>query len=874
MKGVGFQAGFVGTLPSFGALKFPHPYSIDPMRCPTGMWQVGCVLDTQTDAQIWYKNEIAKEDRVPMTPELCFHFCKNVSGVQFMGLRNGDECYCTPFYHNTDKGGHGACDLPCTGDTSRMCGGQEMIDIYQLHDCNNLPAVPCKHPPRPVQHAKLFKSRYYRQKNKGIMQPCQNAVEGPLSTYNALCSIECEHGYEQFENELKCEERGNPLSYSWSQMVGHATCTPVVCGQPPAALYAKRPFTSFHYLQHAHYSCDTGYTLNCDAKGPVHQSIMCGPDAVFLPDSRGPWELVKPGLLQTNQSLQNIAQSCCPVNCGKCPLAADNKKYANSHPIEKAHRTYTDVCNYVCETGYTLDQHAQGKARYSISCMATGEFTEPPACLPVNCGNPSMFPFTDMIGPFKKDESVVFPQKVNYQCQKGYTFNQEASGDTKFTLECEAGGGFSTYRACLPVKCREPPMVDHAAYNPRGLVFLETVTYRCHTGYTLTGIVGETAVKTLSCGADGKYEQDKPVCKPVVCGRPPVIKKGDLLKVSTSAKITFADDALRYRCDAGYSTDRSDRVWAPYDSNQQEIICRADGTFEEPLPCLNINDCRLASCGAHGMCKDRKDATGVHIDDYTCICNSGYEITMHPSLVRSGFKMKRCTNINDCPRPLDQNCGKLNKHGQRRGSCIDLINKYYCACSVGYEISQLPSHPGNQTCVPKKCGTVPELPHASSMLDGKVADYDFDPWTVTCEPGYSLTGKYGGATIFEMRCQSAAVFSSPKPCKPVTCHAPPQIRNSDYSPPLSEAFFPQELSYTCEEGYSVDSKLTAPSNLGWTAKRTECTPSLKSATLWNVVLSQIMTTPCGTKTKSMFTHNRPRSLVRLVTRWTGRPTLR
>ena len=28
----------------------------------------------------WYHEEVKKEDRVPMTPKVCFHFCKKVPG--------------------------------------------------------------------------------------------------------------------------------------------------------------------------------------------------------------------------------------------------------------------------------------------------------------------------------------------------------------------------------------------------------------------------------------------------------------------------------------------------------------------------------------------------------------------------------------------------------------------------------------------------------------------------------------------------------------------------------------------------------------------------------------------------------------------------
>jgi hypothetical protein len=142
-----------------------------------------------------------------------------------------------------------------------------MADIYQLHDCNNLPAVKCKTPPRPVAHAKLFASRYYKSAGEFVDTPCQNAVDKPLSTYNSLCVIECDFGYELFENKLACTEQGNPLVYSWAQVTGAATCTPVSCGTVPMVLHTKHPHTPISYPNFAQYTCDIGYTLDTTPHG-------------------------------------------------------------------------------------------------------------------------------------------------------------------------------------------------------------------------------------------------------------------------------------------------------------------------------------------------------------------------------------------------------------------------------------------------------------------------------------------------------------------------------------------------------------------------------------------------------------------------------
>jgi len=96
-----------------GLPHFERQYVIDKKRCPTGRMHIGCVLDTQYKQQIWYHDHIAKEDMptgtatsgvVQMTPELCYEFCHKIEGVQFFGLKRGEQCYCTPFFPQHRQG--------------------------------------------------------------------------------------------------------------------------------------------------------------------------------------------------------------------------------------------------------------------------------------------------------------------------------------------------------------------------------------------------------------------------------------------------------------------------------------------------------------------------------------------------------------------------------------------------------------------------------------------------------------------------------------------------------------------------------------------------------------------------------------------------
>ena len=70
--------------------------------------------------------------------QVCFAFCRRMEqGYTFFGLRNGRDCYCTPYY--TAKAGNEGemCTAPCDGDSNQMCGGENKSLIFEMHSCKN-----------------------------------------------------------------------------------------------------------------------------------------------------------------------------------------------------------------------------------------------------------------------------------------------------------------------------------------------------------------------------------------------------------------------------------------------------------------------------------------------------------------------------------------------------------------------------------------------------------------------------------------------------------------------------------------------------------------------------------------------------------------
>jgi hypothetical protein len=81
-----------------------------------------------------YNQMVLKEEQVAMSPEVCFDFCRTMPDMVYFGLIYGRDCYCTPYWKPSAEGA-GACDLPCPGSASEMCGGDSKSSMYEMHLC-------------------------------------------------------------------------------------------------------------------------------------------------------------------------------------------------------------------------------------------------------------------------------------------------------------------------------------------------------------------------------------------------------------------------------------------------------------------------------------------------------------------------------------------------------------------------------------------------------------------------------------------------------------------------------------------------------------------------------------------------------------------
>lgn len=83
-----------------------------------------------------YEDMVPKEDREEMTLTVCFGLCRTIPDMLFFGIKNGNKCYCAPYY-KPEAGDDSVCDTPCEGDSATMCGSNSKSSMFQMHMCSN-----------------------------------------------------------------------------------------------------------------------------------------------------------------------------------------------------------------------------------------------------------------------------------------------------------------------------------------------------------------------------------------------------------------------------------------------------------------------------------------------------------------------------------------------------------------------------------------------------------------------------------------------------------------------------------------------------------------------------------------------------------------
>jgi len=83
---------------------------------------------------VHYGEVIPRENREKMTHDVCFRFCRTIPDMMFFGIKNGNDCYCAPYY-KAMAGDSDVCDVVCEGDQTVMCGSKTKSNVFEMHLC-------------------------------------------------------------------------------------------------------------------------------------------------------------------------------------------------------------------------------------------------------------------------------------------------------------------------------------------------------------------------------------------------------------------------------------------------------------------------------------------------------------------------------------------------------------------------------------------------------------------------------------------------------------------------------------------------------------------------------------------------------------------
>ncbi|CAI8052865.1 CUB and sushi domain-containing protein 3 [Geodia barretti] len=327
----------------------------------------------------------------------------------------------------------------------------------------------------------------------------------------------------------------------------------------------------------AEYTCNNGFNL-------IGESIlMCGPDgqwignppvceAVQCPtlDSPNNGSVLIPGTgvgvyqetatyaCETGFNLVGMSERVCQsdgtwsgsaptCNIVECPTLND----PDNGNLKLSGNNFGQTAEYTCNTGFSLIGES------ILMCGADGQWIgNPPVCEVVQCPtlnspmNGSVLISGTGVG--------VYQETATYACKTG--FNLVGS----LERVCQSDGTWSgSAPTCQIVVC--PTLNDPANgnVNPSGYTFGQTAEYTCNTGFNLVGD------SILTCGPEGQWSGNPPVCEAVQC--PPIGSpvNGSLLISGTGV---YQDTAL-YVCEDGLNL-----------VGVSERVCQSDGTWSGSAP--------------------------------------------------------------------------------------------------------------------------------------------------------------------------------------------------------------------------------------------------------------------------------------------------
>merc|ERR1712066_928559 len=144
------------------------------------------------------------------TPESCMSIC-NGTGYDLAGVQDGTKCICTNEHPHT-KSAYDNCNMACSGDENKTCGGDWKMNLFKKVDSNATTPFPARVSYMGCYSNKLDRLLTGTYDNNAANSPIQcvdsciesgYAYAGLQYSTQCICANESPHGAKQ--NESSCD---------------------------------------------------------------------------------------------------------------------------------------------------------------------------------------------------------------------------------------------------------------------------------------------------------------------------------------------------------------------------------------------------------------------------------------------------------------------------------------------------------------------------------------------------------------------------------------------------------------------------------------------------------------------------------------------
>ncbi|KAM9329386.1 sushi, von Willebrand factor type A, EGF and pentraxin domain-containing protein 1 [Gastrophryne carolinensis] len=537
--------------------------------------------------------------------------------------------------------------------------------------------------------------------------------------YGTTVSFKCTEGFVlNTTSKTECMRGGQ-----WNPSPLSIQCIPVRCGQPSGIRNGYFSGNNYSFDAVVAYSCNKGYYIKGEKKRTCQAS--------------GEWS----GRLPT----------CHPVSCGQPP------ELENGVVENKTGMVFQDEVIYTCNPGYKLAGSPKRVCQYNKQWYTESA----PTCLLLSCEKPP--PLKDG---YVKGETIDVGSKITFVCDEGY----ELVGDSSWTCQKNAKWDRKQLPKCVPSKCQEPPLIENQLILKEITSEIGVVKFSCREGYVLEGS------SVLRCLPSQHWNDTFPVCKLVLCPKPPDIDFGEPKSTpSISPENDFGDlktvDTFQFGSKVQYSCIDGFLL-----KGKAEITCNIVGKWSPDLPSCVPVECPQPDEILNGIV----DVQGLtYLSSVLYTCKPGFELLGNATLICGADghwigRMPVCKPVK-CPPAKEIPNGRISSPSLYFGQTITY------SCNKGFRLQgqhiRTCLETGEWDGVTPTCKEIACDP-PEAIVNGFVegADYRYGAVIIySCMPGFQLTGP-AIQTCEDMGWSSAAPM-----CVHTDCGLPPHIDFGHYT---------------------------------------------------------------------------------------------